>query len=71
VSPQATGGVYVCKQGWQPKCTGLDSKGELVWTLEMKEPWHQKMFPVPYKGDFSNEWMWKVLHERGMDWGQI
>lgn len=60
--------TYVCKQGWQPTCQGIDVNGEIVWDLKMKEPWHLKMFPVNYGGDFKTEWMWLCLHEKGLDW---
>ncbi len=60
--------TYVCKKGWQPVCQGLDESGELVWQLEMKQPWHSKMFPVRYGGDFVMEWMWLVLYEKGQEW---
>jgi len=62
------GGVYVPTAGYQPVCVGLDENGELLWRLQMKEPWHMKMFPVRYTGDFSEQWMWLVLAEKGMDW---
>ncbi len=62
------GGVYVSKRGYQPVCVGTDTNGELKWELRMKEPWQQKMFPIPYGGDFRNEWMWKTLQEKGLEW---
>lgn len=61
-------GIYVCKKGWQPVCVGMDQSGELVWELRMKEPWHQKMFPVKYGGDFGVQWMYKSLQEKGHEW---
>lgn len=64
----AVGGVYVSRRGYQPVCVGLDNNGQLVWEYQMKQPWHQKMFPVPYGGDFHVEWMWKSLQEKGAEW---
>jgi hypothetical protein len=60
--------VYISKEGWQPVCKGLDEHGNLIWDLQMKEPWHLKMFPVRYKGDFSEQWMWLCLQQSGMEW---
>lgn len=64
----ALGGVYMPKTGYQSVCIG-EENGELKWGLQMKEPWHQRMFPVTYTGDFSTQWMWKSLQEKGFDWG--
>ncbi len=61
-------GVYVSQRGYQPVCQGLDSTGELVWAMRMKAPWHQKMFPVSYGGDFAIEWMYKSMFEKGIEW---
>jgi hypothetical protein len=61
-------GVYAPEKGYQPWCTGVDENGELVWTTKMKEPWHLKMFPVIYTGDFMTQWMWKSLQEKGLEW---
>jgi hypothetical protein len=66
-SASAVGGVYVSRRGYQPTCVGTDDKGELVWEYRMKEPWHQKLFPVPYGGDFGVQWMYKSLQEKGFD----
>lgn len=60
--------VYVCKDGYQPTFAGTDAKGEFIWTFKMKEPWHLKMFPVRYGGDFSEQWMRLRLYEQGYDW---
>lgn len=62
------GGVYVCRKGYQPVCKGIDAKGELLWGTEIKQPWHQKMFPVTYGGDFCEQWMYKSLNEKGFEW---
>lgn len=62
------GGVYVCKRGYQPVHAGVDEHGEIIWELKTKEPWHLKMFPVPYGGDFGVQWMWKTQQEKGYDW---
>ncbi len=59
--------IYVPKEGYQSVCRGLEN-GELVWDLQPKETWHQKMFPVRYKGDFSEQWMWLCILEKGMEW---
>lgn len=64
------GGVYVSRRGYQPTCVGTDANGELIWELKMKEPWHLKMFPVPYGGDFTEQWMWKTLQEKGHLWAE-
>jgi hypothetical protein len=60
--------VYIPKNGYQPICKGLDLEGELIWDLKMKEPWHLKMFPVHYTGDFSEQWMYLILMEKGIEW---
>jgi len=59
---------YQSRKGWQPICIGIDYLGELIWDLRIKEIWHQKMFPARYDGDFSDQWMWLVLQEKGIDW---
>ncbi len=64
----SVGGVYVCRKGYQPVVVGIDDGGNLIWESRMKEPWQLKMFPVKYGGDFSNQWMWKSLQEKGLDW---
>lgn len=61
------GGVYVCRRGYQPVVVSVDERGELVWGTQMKEPWHLKLFPVPYGGDFCEQWMYKSLQEKGFD----
>lgn len=45
----------------------LNKKGELVWTFAQKAPWHFKMFPNRYDGDFSCQWMFMMLLEKGHD----
>jgi hypothetical protein len=60
--------VYVSKVGYQPVCAGVDPQGELLWDLQMKAPWHSKMFPVRYQGDFGEQWMWLSLMEKGLEW---
>ncbi len=60
-------GVYVSQEGYQPVCKGLDERGEFIWDVKMKEPWHLKMFPVRYKGDFSEQWMLLVMTEKGFE----
>ncbi len=62
------GGVYVCRRAYQTICKGTDERGELVWDSVMMEPWQQKMFPVPYGGDFGVEWMYKSMQEKGIEW---
>lgn len=64
----AVGGVYVCRRGYQTVCVGVDDSGELIWEMRMREPWHLKMFPVPYGGDFAVEWMYKSMQEKGVEW---
>jgi hypothetical protein len=59
--------VYISKRGYQPVCAGME-KDILEWKFQMKEPWHLKMFPVPYGGDFSEQWMWLCVYERGHSW---
>jgi hypothetical protein len=48
--------TYVSKLGYQPICTGIDESGNLVWDAKQKENWHLEMFPVPYRGDFKEQW---------------
>ncbi len=68
MTPSNVGGVYVSRRGWQPTVVGVNEIGELIWDFVVKQSWHQKMFPVPYGGDFMTEWMWKSLQEKGMEW---
>ncbi len=60
---------YDPKERYQPICAGFDANGEIIWTLKPKEPWQTKMFPVPYRGDFNDQWMRLILAENGMEWG--
>jgi len=60
--------VYRSTIGFQPYCAGTDATGELVWDKKIKEPWHLKMFPVHYGGDFRDQWMWLLMYEQGLDW---
>lgn len=68
LASSSVGGVYVSRVGYQPVVVGVDDQGKLIWENVMKQPWHQKMFPVKYAGDFGIQWMWKSLYEKGTDW---
>ncbi len=59
---------YDPKDRYQPTFSGVDAKGEIVWTLQAKQTWHLEMFPVRYRGDFSEQWMRLLLAENGFDW---
>lgn len=61
---------YIGKRSYQPVCKGLDVAGEIIWELKPKEPWHQKMYPVSYDGDFGIQWMYLSLYEKGFDWDE-
>lgn len=45
----------------------LNKKGELVWTVTQKTPWHLAMFPNHYNGDFGIQWMLVCLTAKGFD----
>jgi hypothetical protein len=48
----------------QPVCTGVDAKGELVWTRIAMPRWQMEMFRVPYVGDFMAYWMKRVFCDK-------
>lgn len=58
---------YMPSEAYQPICVGQTPAGELLWDRKIKEPWHQKMFPVQYRGDFQELWMRLILHQAGWD----
>lgn len=62
---------YIPKESYQPACAGFDKNGELVWHQKFKDAWQQKMFPMPYRGDFGEQWMWLVLKEKGFEWTEV
>lgn len=53
---------------YQPVVIGTDCNGELVWSKVPMERWQMEMFKLHYHGDFSEQWMWMVMHSSGYEW---
>lgn len=49
-------------------CPKLNKHGELVWMNVAKSPWHLKMLPNRYNGDFMVAWMWSSMFDKGHEW---
>lgn len=62
---------YVPPNRYQPIFSGVSEQGEILWSREFKQSWHTKMFPVKYEGDFSEQWMWLCVFEKGHFWGDL
>lgn len=54
----------------QPTCRGISKDGKLRWHKVPKAPWHLKMFPNKYDGDFAVAWMYASLYSQGYDWSE-
>lgn len=53
----------------QPVVTGVNAKGELIWTKRAMARWQMEMFRVRYYGDFMVHWMKRqMLDTMGIDW---
>jgi hypothetical protein len=59
---------YQNPDAMQPTCGGVDENGELIWMVVPKARWHQAMFPVRYLGNFTEQWMFLIMKEKGIDW---